>query len=68
MKDRFVLEDIQRIYDFDSNMYMELGPDDDGLDMLQLSCYDENKKCYTKITFVPEQLTLLKQAIVKLGY
>ncbi|MBA3015241.1 MAG: hypothetical protein FP815_09855 [Desulfobulbaceae bacterium] len=63
----YEIETIKRIYTNGTGEYIHIGPDAEGLDLLDIRQYDDTGKCTARITMSKEQAKLVKQALDELG-
>lgn len=63
---RFSTEVIRRVYDDDDGVYIEVSPDADGLDLVQLSTKGDSEEHYGKLRLclVPDQARRLAAAMI----
>lgn len=61
----FSLETVRRVFDDSDGVYLEVGPDPDGLGLVQVSTVRESAEHYGTIRLVllPEQARLLAAAL-----
>lgn len=60
----FSLERKFEIWDDGSGSHVEVGPDRDGLDLIEIRQYEADAaKCHTRMTFTKEQARLICQAL-----
>lgn len=64
----YSLENVARIWNDKTGEYIEIGPDNDGLDLLEIRTYTDDKKLGGSVTFTPEQAKLLATALVKQAF
>jgi hypothetical protein len=66
MNNKLELEMMFELYNMDYRY--EIGPDRDGLDLLEIRYYDsiDSKKAHTRLTFTKDEAKLIVQAINKL--
>ena len=62
----FTLETVIQVWNDQHGERVEVGPDHDGLNLVEVRSVDSNGKTQTSITMEPEQATLVAQAILKL--
>ena len=66
----FTSESIIKVYDDSTGDYVYVGPDADGLDIVELRAVDKDNNIYGKgaarITMLPEQAIMVAEAILKL--
>jgi hypothetical protein len=60
---KFSMENMVEIWDDKHGECLEVGPDRDGLDLLEIRQMDSNGKVHNRITLVKEQALLLVEAI-----
>jgi len=64
----YTLENVDRIWDDDTGECIEVGPDNDGLDLLEIRSYTKDKKLCGSITFTLDQAKLVATALVKQAF
>lgn len=65
---KFSLETVKRVYDDTSGDYLEIGPDMDALDLIEIRAYafprqDSKPVIIQRITIHPDSLDLIIQAL-----
>lgn len=65
---KFSLENVVRIYDDTTGDYLEIGPDMDALDLIEIRAYalnplDKSTTIVQRLTFHPDSLDLVIQAL-----
>jgi hypothetical protein len=64
---KFSTEVVRKVYDDEDGVYIQVGPDGDGLDLVELRVSDEESKKYygdVRITLYPAQARLLADALL----
>lgn len=62
----YSLESKKEIWDNKSGTHIEIGPDRDGLDLIEIKQYNEDGVIETRMTFTKEQIKLISTAIEEL--
>ena len=62
----FTSETVIQVWDDQHGDRVEVGPDRDGLDLVEIRCCDRDGKIGDRITMAPERAVLVAQAILKL--
>jgi len=63
MKRNFSLEKVIKIWDDDHGTHIDVGPDSDGLGLVEIKQFDEDNKCINRIVMTQEEAILLAEAI-----
>lgn len=64
MSGRFTVENVRRIYDDTTGDYVEVKPDADGLDLVEIRSMNGNEKEeYGRLTLLPDQARLVAKAL-----
>lgn len=63
---RFMLESLIEIWDDDSGSRLEIGPDRDGLGLLEIREKDASNKILARITLTKDQAELVRRGLGKL--
>ena len=66
MKKGYSTEVVHRVFNDDTGEYIEVGPDADGGDLLELRQINSDGKIAARIVGEPEQMRLVAEAILKL--
>jgi hypothetical protein len=63
---KFSTEVVRRVFDDSDGVYIEVGPDSDGLDLIQVSTSGESEEYYGKLRLIlaPEQARHLAKALL----
>ena len=64
--EKYAVEDVILIWDNIHGTHTYVGPDADGLDLMEVRAVDENTKITTRLTFTKEEANLVAKAILKL--
>lgn len=64
-KSKYSVETVKQIWDDRHGSRLEVGPDRDGLDLVDIRSYSDDNKC-TEFTTTQEQALLLAEAILEL--
>lgn len=64
----YSLENLARIWNDNTGECIEVGPDNDGLDLLEIRAYTDKKKLTGSITLTSEQAKLVAEALVKQAF
>lgn len=63
----YSLETLKEIWNENTGCHIEIGPDRDGLDMIELRFYELNQeKPYNRVSFMKEEAILISQALNEL--
>jgi hypothetical protein len=65
---KFTLETVKRVYNDTTGDYWEIGPDADALELLEIRACTSSGDIVQRITFPPEALDLLIQALESFKY
>ena len=63
---KFYLEKIIQVWNAETGEHIDVGPDQDGLDLVEIKIYDETNHCTNNFTMPQEQALLLADAVYKL--
>lgn len=62
----YTLETMKEIWDDKSGCHIEIGPDRDGLDLIEVRSIDDHGKIDARLSFTKEQASLIARAITEL--
>ena len=62
----FTVEDVIKVWDDETGEHIYIGPDGDGLELVELRYVEADGKCHQRMTFQKEQALLVADAIRKL--
>jgi hypothetical protein len=62
----YTIERVIKVYDDDNGEYVYVGPDGDGLDMVELRAYTEGNRITSRLAMTKEQALLVAKAIKEL--
>lgn len=62
----YTLEHLYEIWNDSTSECIEIGPDRDGLDLIEIRAKDDTGKLFSSITMTKEQAVLVTQAIIHL--
>jgi hypothetical protein len=65
-KKGFSTEIVHKVYNDDTGEFIEVGPDADGTDLIEIRCVDANGNIGNRLCGEPEQMRLVAEAILKL--
>jgi len=63
--EKYSVETVYRIYNDKSGEYIEVGPDADGIDLVEVRCYTDDGKVGNRIMGTPLEMKLVAEAILK---
>lgn len=59
----YTTELIRKIWNDKDGYSIEVGPDADGLDLVEIRCRDDQGKIYARLVMTPEQARLVADAV-----
>lgn len=62
-KGNFSLELSAKVWDDDHGCFIQVGPDSDGLDLVEMKQYNEDNKCTARMIMTKREALLLAEAI-----
>lgn len=60
------IETVYKIWDDESGERIEVGPDRDGLELIEIRYYNQKGECTRDIAFTPEQAGMVQTALGRL--